>query len=136
MTLFSDYLHGLPDFLAYFSASVSLILLFSWFYTRLTPHDEWQLIKQNNQAAAIAFGGSLIGFTLPLHSAILNSVNWVDCLLWASVALILQMLTFLLVRRFIPNISERIEQNENASAIFIASASICVGLLNAASMSY
>lgn len=136
MTKLSDSLLGLPDFVAYFSTAITLMLLFALLYTRLTPHHEWQLIKQNNQAAAIAFSGSLIGFTLPLHSAISNSVNWVDCLLWASVAFIVQITTFLVVRRFIPNISERIAHNENASAIFIASASICVGLLNAASMSY
>ncbi len=132
----TDYLLGLPNFLAYFSLSVVLMMAFAFIYSKLTPHHEWQLIKQNNQAASIAFGGSLIGFTLPLHSAISNSVNLLDCALWAGIAFVVQIITFIAVRRFIPNISERIHNNESASAIFVATASICVGLLNAASMSY
>jgi putative membrane protein len=132
----TDYLSGLPNFLAYFSLSVVLMMAFAFIYSKLTPHHEWQLIRENNQAASIAFGGSLIGFTLPLHSAISHSVNLLDCALWAGIAFVIQIITFIAVRRFIPNISERIHNNESASAIFVATASICVGLLNAASMSY
>lgn len=132
----TEYLFGLPDFLAYFAISCVLLVVFALVYTRLTPHHEWQLIRQNVPAASLAFGGSLIGFTLPLHSAISHSVNIIDCALWGVVALIVQLITFAVLRRFIPNISERIANNEMASGIFVAAASISVGLLNAASMSY
>lgn len=132
----SDYLLGLPNFLAYFAVAVALLAAFAFVYTLLTPHQEWQLIKQNVPAASIAFGGSLIGFTLPLHSAISHSINLLDCVLWSVIAFVVQIVTFIVLRRFIPNISERIANNETASAIFVAAASICTGLLNAASMSY
>ena len=132
----AEYLAGIPSFLAYFLLSLVLLAVFAAVYTRLTPHNEWQLIRQNVPAASVAFGGSLIGFTLPLHSAISHSVNIVYCALWGGVALIVQLITFAVVRRFIPNISERIANNEMASGIFVAAASISVGLLNAASMSY
>jgi len=132
----TEYLLGLPSFLAYFVLAVALLAAFAFVYTKLTPHHEWLLIKQNVPAAAIAFGGSLIGFTLPLHSAISHSVNLLDCALWGAVAFVVQILTFVVLRRFIPNISERIAHDETASGIFVATASICVGLLNAASMSY
>jgi hypothetical protein len=39
-------------------------------YTRVTPHDEFKLIRDNDPAAAIALGLSLLGFVLPLVSAI------------------------------------------------------------------
>ncbi|HET8706833.1 MAG TPA: DUF350 domain-containing protein [Pseudomonadales bacterium] len=132
----TEYLLGLPDFIAYFAVACVLLAAFAFVYTRLTPHHEWQLIRQNVPAAAVAFGGSLIGFTLPLHSAISHSVNIVDCALWGVIALVVQLITFAVIRRFIPNISERIANNEMASGIFVAAASISVGLLNAASMSY
>jgi len=132
----AEYLSGFPSFVAYFAVSCALLVLFAVIYSRLTPHHEWQLIRQNVPAASIAFGGSLIGFTLPLHSAISHSVNLADCAVWGGIALIVQLLTFAVVRRFIPNISERIAQNEMASGVFVAAASIAVGLLNAASMSY
>ena len=62
------YLTGLPNFLAYFGVAIALLLIFSVVYARLTPHHEFALIRENKSAAAIAFGGSLLGFVLPLFS--------------------------------------------------------------------
>lgn len=130
------YLSGVPNFLAYFALSIVLLLLFAFVYSRLTPHHEFVLIKENKSAAAIAFGGSLLGFVLPLHSAISNSVSLVDCALWGVVALIVQLLTFLALRLFIGDLSARIARDEVASGIFVAAAAVSVGLLNAACMTY
>lgn len=130
------YLAGLPQFAAYFLSAVVLTMLYAVIYARLTPHHEWTLIKQNCPAAAIAFGGSLLGFVLPLASAIENSVNLLDCVLWGVVALIVQIGTFFTIRLFMPKISERIANNEMAAGIWVAAASVAAGLLNAASMTY
>jgi hypothetical protein len=40
-----------------------------------TPHDEFQLILDNVASAAIALGLSLLGFVLPVVSAIAHSAN-------------------------------------------------------------
>ena len=40
------------------------------------------MIRDNNPAAAIALGLSLVGFVLPVVSAIAHSANIVDCLIW------------------------------------------------------
>lgn len=130
------YLKGLPDFLAYFSMAIALTFIYAFIYTVLTPHSEWRLIKENVPAAAIAFGGSLLGFILPLSSAIRHSVDLIDCVLWGGVALIVQLATFFVMRLFMPKISQRITDNELAAGIWLASASIGAGLLNAASLSY
>lgn len=130
------YLEGLPDFLAYFATAAALTVLYAVIYTLLTPHHEWQLIKKNVPAASVAFGGSLVGFILPLASAIEHSVNLIDCALWGGIALIVQLVTFFIVRLFVPGISQRITNNEMAAGIWLASASIGAGLLNAASLTY
>lgn len=132
----TEYLAGLPNFLAYFALSIALLIAFSVVYTWLTPQHEWELIKQNKSSASLAFGGSLLGFTLPLHSAISHSVNLIDCALWGLIAFVVQIITFIILRRLLPNLSERIANDEAASGILVAAASISVGLLNAASMSY
>ena len=85
-------------------------------------------------AASLAFAGSLIGFCLPLASAIANSRTLVDCAVWGVVALIVQIAVFYLVRLPIPKISERIEKGEMASGLWLGVASLAGGLLNAASM--
>jgi putative membrane protein len=130
------YLDGLPAFLSYFGVAIVLTIVFCYVYTLLTPHHEFQLIKANKSAAATAFGGSLIGFALPLHAAISHAVNIVDCTLWGVVALVVQLATFFGIRLFLSDLPERIARDELAAGIFVATVSVAVGLLNAASMTY
>ena len=57
-----------------------------------------------------------------------------DCVIWGVIALIIQIIIFLIVRLPIPKISARIENNEIASGVWLGSASLAGGVLNAASM--
>ncbi len=132
----STYLAGFPAFLAYFLLASALLAAFSLIYAKLTPHHEWQLVKENKPAAAIAFGGAIIGFVLPLHSAITHSVGLLDCMLWGVVALIVQLAAFYAVRLAIRDLPGRISNDETATGILAGAFFIAVGLLNAASMTY
>jgi putative membrane protein len=125
---------GLPAFLSYFGSAIVLLLLFGFIYTQLTTHDEFALIRQGKAAAAIALGGSLLAFVLPLCSAIVHSVSLLDFLVWGGIALVIQLATFFGVRLFVPGLSQRINANETAAGIFVALASIAVGAVNAACM--
>jgi putative membrane protein len=127
-------LSGLVPFLSYFIPALVLVMCFGAVYSRLTPHNEFGLIKAGNSAAAIAFGGSLIGFVLPLCTAIVHSVSLLDFLIWGLIALIVQLLTFSVVRLFIPGLSKRISEDQAAAALFVALSSVAVGLVNAACM--
>jgi len=128
------YLAGLPNFLGYFGVSIALLLAFAFVYSLATPHAEFKLIREGKTAAAIAFSGSLLGFVLPLHSAISHSVNLVDCTLWGVVAFVVQIATFFVLRFVIGDLAQRITRDEVASGVVVASVSIAVGLLNAACM--
>jgi hypothetical protein len=57
-------LAGLPAFLVYFCTALVAVVAYLFIYTRVTPHDEFQLIRDNDPAAAIALGLSLLGFVL------------------------------------------------------------------------
>ncbi|SNY49441.1 putative membrane protein [Arsukibacterium tuosuense] len=129
-------LAGIPSFLAYFSLAVVLLLVFIRLYTWVTPHDEFALIRANNPAAAIAFAGALVGFAWPLASAITNSMSLLDCAIWGAVALIVQVLTFLISSTALKQLPNRITQGELAAGIFSAGCSITIGILNAACMTY
>ncbi|MGB3611483.1 MAG: DUF350 domain-containing protein [Cellvibrio sp.] len=129
-------LSGLPAFLIYFGVAVVLLLVFTLVYTWVTPHNELELIRANNASAAIAFGGAVIGFALPLSSAISNSLSLLDCAIWGLVALVVQVLTFIALRILLKQLPERIAQGEIAVGIFAAASAIAVGILNAACMTY
>jgi len=131
---FGLFLANLSEFLLFFVAAAALTLIFVVFYTRVTRHNELSLIKKNSTAAALAFSGSLIGFALPLASTMINSVTVVEMVLWGLVALIVQVLVYLIIRLPMPRISERIEADEVAAGIWLGSCSIVAGILNAAAM--
>jgi putative membrane protein len=125
---------GLPAFLTYFAIAIVLLLLFGVIYTRLTAHDEFALIRQGKSAAAVALGGSLVAFVLPLCSAIVHSVSLVDFVIWGLIALVIQIATFFAVRILVPNLSQRISNDEMAAGLFVALTSVAVGATNAACM--
>jgi putative membrane protein len=127
---------GLPLFLAYLATAVVLTLVYIVIYMWVTPHAEIKLIRENNLAAALAFAGSLVGFCLPLANTIAGSVSLVDCAIWGLIALVVQILIYYAARLPMPKISERIENGEMASGVWLGSASLAGGLLNAACMSY
>jgi putative membrane protein len=129
-------LAGLPAFLLYFCTAIIAVVAYLLVYTRVTPHNEFQLIRDNDPAAAIALGLSLVGFSLPLVSAIAHSANVVDCLIWSLIALAVQIAVYFLVKIPVPNLSTRIAQGEMASAIWLGLASLAAGALNAACMIY
>ena len=131
---FGLFLTNLSEFLFFFVAAAALTLIFVILYTRVTRHNELALIKKNSTAAALAFSGSLIGFALPLASTMINSVTVVEMVLWGLVALIVQVLVYLVIRLPMPRISERIEADEVAAGIWLGSCSIVAGILNAAAM--
>ncbi len=131
---FGSFLASLSEFLIFFIAAAVLTILFAVIYTRITRHNEFALIKKNSTAATVAFSGSLIGFALPLASTMINSVTVVEMVLWGVIALIVQVLVYLLVRLPMPRISERIEADEVAAGIWLGACSMVAGILNAASM--
>ena len=130
----SLFLENLSEFLLFFVVAAVLTVIFVVIYTRITRHNEIALIKQNSAAAAAAFSGSLIGFALPLASTMINSVTIAEMVFWGLVALIVQVLVYLLIRLPMPRVSKRIEDGEVAAGIWLGAWSVVAGILNAASM--
>ena len=127
-------IQGLPDFMLFFGAAVALTALYLFLYTISTTHNEFELIRQNNVAAASSLGLSLTGFALPLSSAIINSKTVIDLLVYGIVAIIIQIFVYWLVRLLLNNLSQRIANGEVASALFLGAASLAAGVVTAASM--
>ncbi|MGL5567225.1 DUF350 domain-containing protein [Plesiomonas shigelloides] len=131
-------LAGLGSFALYFFTSLIMLMVFKWAYVRVTPYDEWALVKeQKNVAAAVTLAGAFIGYSLAIASAASNSVSLFDFIVWGIVALFAQIIAFLIVRfGLMPSFVERINNNEIGAGIVMAGMSVSVGLLNAACMTY
>jgi putative membrane protein len=131
-----ESLAGLTDFFVHFVAAVMLVALFSAIYIRITPYPEFRLIRQGKVAPAVSFSGALLGFVIPLASVIVNSVSLVDMVVWALVALVVQILVFFCLKLFFSDLSREIGDNEMAPALLLAVLSLAAGILSAACMTY
>jgi putative membrane protein len=131
-----ESLSGLIGFCKYFVAAVGFVVVFCQVYCWITPYDELKLVRDGNVAPAISFGGALIGFILPLYSAITHSVGFIDMLIWATIAMVVQLTVFGIVRLFYKDLVREIENNHTAAATLLAFFSLAIGILNAASMTY
>ncbi|WP_309630299.1 DUF350 domain-containing protein [Brevundimonas sp.] len=126
---------GATAFVIAFAAAGVFTVVFKLIYQWVTPYHERTLIRDGNPAAAIALGGALIGYVLPLASALSHTVSLMEFAAWATLAGVIQIGVFVVISRLaFKNLATRIEAGEIAASIYLASISICVGLLNAACM--
>jgi putative membrane protein len=127
---------GFDDFLAYLALSLVLLGFFVAIYVRITPYREITLIREGNLAASFSLSGAVLGFIVPLASAIEHSVSLVDMAVWGLIALVVQLAAFVAVKLMIPHIAEDIVAGKSAQGFFLGAMSLGVGLLNAACMTY
>ena len=129
-------LQYVDDFLIYLALSLVLLAVFAWIYDKVTPYDELVLIRAGNLSAAIAYGGAIIGLSLPLASAVAHSVNPVDMVIWGAFALAVQVLAYFLVRRLMPQLNDMILQDKPGPAVLLAAMAVAAGIVNAACLTY
>lgn len=129
-------LQGLDEFLVYFGLCIVFVALFLAIYVRVTPYREIRLIREGNCAAAASLSGALVGFVLPLASAVEHSVNPYDLAIWATIALVVQLLVYAATRLVLPDVGRDIPAGKVASGVFLGAMSLGAGILSAASMSY
>ncbi|KIM11489.1 MAG: hypothetical protein KU37_04585 [Sulfuricurvum sp. PC08-66] len=134
--MFVDYFMA---FGLFFGTALGALALFLVLYAVVTPYDDYAMIfKENNLASALAFGGAIVGVSIPLYSALSHSVSYIDFVMWAGVAMGVQLLFATLLTRLGGRFSVKahIEKGDVAVGTFMAMASIAIGILNAGSMSY
>ncbi len=132
----SESLSGLYAFLGYFGTSCALLVLFCFIYLWVTPYHELRLVREGKCAPAVSFGGAVIGFVIPLASAIAHSLSFLDMFLWALVALVVQVLVFLVLRLSLTGLVHDIAEDRMGPAVIVAVFSSAAGILSAASMTW
>jgi len=133
------FIDSFLSFGLFFFSAVLIVGLFLYLYALVTPYDDYKLIfEESNTAAAVGFGGAILGLCIPLYSALISSVSYVDFLIWAGVAMGIQLLFALVIIRMNVKFSfeKQIEQGSVSVGVLMAFLSISIGLLNAGSMSY
>ena len=130
------FAQGLADFATYFGIGLGFMLLYVVLYLYATPHREITLIRGDNLPAAVVLAGALLGFAVPLASALRVANGLLDVAAWAFMALIAQLAAYALVALLLKDFSRRINRGEMAAAVMAGSIHLGVGLINSAAMSF
>lgn len=126
-------------FIGFFITALLLVIVFLYLYAIVTPYDDYKLIfEDNNLAAALGFGGAIIGVSIPLYSALVHSTSYWDFAIWGVIAILIQLIFAFIVTRLGGKYSFKTKVSEGiiSVGILMAFLSISIGLLNAGSMSY
>ncbi|SNS21476.1 putative membrane protein [Noviherbaspirillum humi] len=126
---------GFANYIVYLLLSGLLLVLFFAVYTRVTPFDEIQLIREGNVAAALSFGGALLGFSLTIASCILHTSAIPGFIAWSIAALLVQLMTYIVAARMLSMSKDHIESNNVAFGAMLGVTSLAVGAINAACIS-
>lgn len=128
-------LSGSGAFALTFVVSLVILAVFAAVYSAMTSHHEMTLIRGGNKAAALSFGGAIVGFVIPVGKAVAQSVDLTDLVVWSAIAFVAQCLAYGAAALLVPRLRASIEDDHVASGILLTALAIAIGVLNAAAMS-
>lgn len=125
---------GLPILLLHFLTTVGLLVLGIGCYALITPFRERELIRQGNAAAGLVLGGAWVSLAIPLAATLASSGVWLDILLWGSVAVLIQLLTFMVFTLLYRGLRAAIDSGNLAAAALLVGVQLAIALINAGAM--
>jgi len=126
---------GFPLTLLHVSVALLILAAGAALYALLTPHREIQLIREGNAAAALSFGGVLVGIALPLAFALAASTSVLEIALWGATTIVVQLALFWVVDLLLRGLPQRIKEGEVAAAALLVGAKLAVAAILAAAVS-
>ncbi|WP_410499228.1 DUF350 domain-containing protein [Chitinibacter sp. S2-10] len=129
------YLPPLIGYFSYLASGIAMLIVFAMLYIKFTPYDEIQLIREGNVAAALSFGGALLGFSFALASSALHQNMLSFFLIWGALAGLVQILVYAFLVKCLKGMAPQIMNNNVAAGILAGSISLAVGLISAGCLS-
>ncbi len=125
---------GFPITLLHAGVTLLMLLIGATIYSLLTPYKEIHQIREGNSAAAVAFGGVIIGLAIPLAASMAASTSVRDIVLWGGATIVLQLFVFRLVDFLLAGLPNRINEGEVSAAVLLVSAKLAAALVLAAAV--
>ncbi|QBC44003.1 DUF350 domain-containing protein [Iodobacter fluviatilis] len=128
-------LTALIHYLIYMLSGLGLLTLFVLVYTKVTPYDEFALIRQGCLSAALSLGGALLGFSLTLAASVMHNASFDMFIFWAFCAMVVQIIAHLFLSKLLPNMNQNLIENNVAMGALMGALSLAIGLINAGCLS-
>lgn len=125
---------GFPVMLSHLGVTLLMLIVGATLYALLTPWREIELIREGNAAAAVAFGGVLVGLAVPLSVSLAVSSSLMEIAIWGAATVILQLLTFRLTDILLTGLPQRIREGEVSAAALLVAAKLAAALVLAAAV--
>ena len=129
------FANGFPA--ALLQALVSLVILLGavFVHSLMSPHKDVAHIRDGNGAAAISFGGVVLGLALPLARSLMASTSVVETVIWGLAATVLALLIFRVIDLLLRGLPQRVKEGDVAAAALLVAAKIACALIIAAAFS-
>jgi putative membrane protein len=120
---------GFPTALLQAGISVLLLVAGSTIYALLTPYKEIQQIREGNAAAAVSYGGVMLGLAAPLAFSLAAATSLIEIAIWGAAVTTVQLLIFRLVDMILTGLPQRAQEGEVAAAVLLVAAKLAVALI-------
>ncbi|SEJ89075.1 putative membrane protein [Achromobacter sp. NFACC18-2] len=127
-----EAMHPAVTYLIYIVSALVMLGVFTAVYTAVTRYKEFDLVREGNIAAAMSYGGALVGFSLTLASSIAIHASFVMFLVWGVAAMAVQIVVYVVVANAIRGMNDAIVENNIAMGGLLGAISLAAGIVNAA----
>ena len=125
---------GFPATLAHAAVSLILLGLGSAVYAVMSPYKEIAEIRDGNAAAAVSFGGVLLGLAVPLAFSLAASTSIAELGLWGIAIVAVQLLLFRIADFVLKGLPQRVQEGDIAGAVVLVAAKLAGALVLAAAV--
>jgi putative membrane protein len=125
---------GFPTTLLHAAISFGLLIAGCALYLMLSRHKEVEQIREGNAAAAISFGGIIIGLAAPLAMSLNASASPLELALWGAAIVLVQLLGFWIIDLLLTGLPARVREGEVAAAALLVAAKLGAALILAAAV--
>jgi putative membrane protein len=129
------FLAGFPVSLLHAGVMLLFLFLGGMLYALLTPYKEISQIRDGNAAAAVAFGGVIVGLAIPLAAALMASNSLREIAIWGGATVVVQLLVFRIVDLVLMGLPGRVQEGEVSAAVLLVAAKLAASLVLAAAVS-
>jgi len=125
---------GFPLMLLQAAAALLLLGLAGSAFALLSPNREVQRVREGNAAAAVSFGGAIVGLALPIAASVIVSTSLVGLALWGVATSLLALLGFRLIDLLFTGLPQRLRDGDVGAAVLLVAARLAVAIVLAASL--
>jgi putative membrane protein len=128
------FLAGFPITLLHAGVALLFLFLGAVLYALLTPYKEISQIRDGNAAAAVAFGGVILGLAIPLAASLAASNSIREIAIWGAATVVLQLLVFRITDLVLMGLPARVQEGEVSAAVLLVAAKLAAALVLAAAV--